>query len=852
MPQIVWTATVDGKLDYINGRWQQYTGLTIRESLGAGWTDALHRDDAASIALWENAVATGSDYEAEYRLRRADGLFRWMLSRAVAMRDQKGKIVKWFGTTTDIQSQRRRELTLQCLDEAADVLGQSLDISSVMTGAARFVAQRIADWCAIYVCRPDGSMAAGAIEHCDPAKAALALEFAHEYALQLSGATFDAFIRVGKALLMPAVLLETLREAGLHDPIRFGQLVQQLDICTTICVPLRAADGLWGVLQLVTTPGGRTLNEEDLPLAQLLAKRVETALANAIRFEAKGREARSLIFLAAAGETLSASLDLQATLEVLLSLVVPKMADLAIINLLDDDSGRLLVRAVQAADPAKALLLQGLLGKSYVRQEGIGGSASVLSAGLLQIIPQFSDEILSEIVDEGFHETARRLDMNSAILAPLMSHGRILGSLSLIWSKTKPAHSKSDFALVEELARRASIAIANATEYEHELRVANSFQDASLPTALPAVPGFLFEACYQPGTAQARVGGDWYDAVRIADGRIVISVGDVVGSGLAAAVTMATVRHVIRGVAHVTPDPVTMLNAADKTLRAEYPETFVTALVAILDPVTMILTCASAGHPAPLMLAPDNTVTTVGLPGLPLGLRGRDEPSTHNLHLAPDSLLVFYTDGLIESTHDLFEGERRLRSSLRRDRLPSTGVAKAIFEAVLFDGVRDDVAILTIAIAPIQPGRTRTSIARWSFDVRDADAARNVRLALTDLLVSRRFSEADVYAAQLVFGELIGNVLRHAPGNVEVAVDWSGLAPVLHVLDRGRGFRHISALPADMLSESGRGLFLAATLTAELHISKRPDGGSHARAVLEAGTTHRSPTLPSLDLLLGV
>jgi GAF domain-containing protein len=101
---------------------------------------------------------------------------------------------------------------------------------------------------------------------------------------------------------------------GLHDPLRFGQLIQQLNICTTICVPLRAADGLWGVLQLVTSPNGRTLNEEDLQLAELFAKRVETALDNAIRFEANRREARSLIFLATAGETLSASLDLQATL----------------------------------------------------------------------------------------------------------------------------------------------------------------------------------------------------------------------------------------------------------------------------------------------------------------------------------------------------------------------------------------------------------------------------------------------------------------------------------------------------------------------------------------------------------
>jgi anti-sigma regulatory factor (Ser/Thr protein kinase) len=93
----------------------------------------------------------------------------------------------------------------------------------------------------------------------------------------------------------------------------------------------------------------------------------------------------------------------------------------------------------------------------------------------------------------------------------------------------------------------------------------------------------------------------------------------------------------------------------------------------------------------------------------------------------------------------------------------------------------------------------------------------------------------DVYAAELVFGELVGNAVRHAPGRVEVTIDWSTSAPVLHVLDRGPGFRHTPVLPDDPYSEYGRGLFLISSLTDDFRVSRRPNGGSHARAVLSVG-----------------
>ncbi|MBD5632965.1 MAG: SpoIIE family protein phosphatase [Candidatus Eremiobacteraeota bacterium] len=144
--------------------------------------------------------------------------------------------------------------------------------------------------------------------------------------------------------------------------------------------------------------------------------------------------------------------------------------------------------------------------------------------------------------------------------------------------------------------------------YENERRVARRFQEAAMPRALPVVPGLRFAAVYRPATREDRVGGDWYDAARLPDGRVVISIGAVCGFGLDAAVAMANVRQVVRGVAQVHPDPATMLDAADRTLHAEDKERIVTAFVGVFDPVTSSLAYASAGHPRPLLRLADGTL----------------------------------------------------------------------------------------------------------------------------------------------------------------------------------------------------------------------------------------------------
>ena len=115
MPQIIWTAKPDGNLDYYNRRWFDYTGLTLDQTRDWGWKTVIHPADLQNcIDRWTESIMTGADYEVEYRFRRAsDGSYRWHLGRAFPLRDEKGNIIQWVGTSTDIDDQKRARADLE-------------------------------------------------------------------------------------------------------------------------------------------------------------------------------------------------------------------------------------------------------------------------------------------------------------------------------------------------------------------------------------------------------------------------------------------------------------------------------------------------------------------------------------------------------------------------------------------------------------------------------------------------------------------------------------------------------------------------------------------------------------------
>jgi PAS domain S-box-containing protein len=545
------------------------------------------------------------------------------------------------------------------------------------------------------------------------------------------------------------------------------------------------------------------------------------------------RQGQQFAFVAQAGEALAESLDLQATLRRLLAIIVPEFGDWAAIDLFDDNDRLKTVAAIHA-DPEKSRLVKRLVGRYTHNPRYEPAIAAALRTGRPMVIATVKEEILEKAAAPHYLATIRELAPRSTVTIPLRTRGRTLGSLVAYWSQTPQRYKEADLPLFEELTKRAAVSIENARLYEREREIAAQFQSAALPISLPRVPGIRFEAMYVPASDRELLGGDWYDALRLNDGRVVVSIGDVAGSGLAAAVIMASMRQVLRGVAQVYPDPIAMLDAADRTLKTEYPETFVTAFVGVLDPIARTLVHASAGHPMPFLRDAAGTVTPLGESGLPLGLRVRGEASTTTL-LPSSGLLVFYSDGLIEADRNVVRGYERLLATIARPEIAgSANPAAALYRAVLKRGGNDDAVVLTLRLDERETTDGNGYVTRrWAFDANDVDLARAARHSFVNALRDAGVREKQLDAAEHVFGELLGNVVRYAPGPIEIVFDWMrGAPPVLHVLDRGPGFTFAPKLPSDMLDERGRGLYIVWSLAEDFNVTPRYDGGAHARAVL--------------------
>ena len=127
IPQLVWSCRPDGTCDYLSEQWFTYTGTTIEESLGYGWLSLIHPDDSpVTDQAWKEAVISGLPYSVEYRLRKADGTYHWQLARATPQRDEQGRIVCWFGTTTDISSQKENEEALERINRLLESKSEAL------------------------------------------------------------------------------------------------------------------------------------------------------------------------------------------------------------------------------------------------------------------------------------------------------------------------------------------------------------------------------------------------------------------------------------------------------------------------------------------------------------------------------------------------------------------------------------------------------------------------------------------------------------------------------------------------------------------------------------------------------
>ncbi|WP_327723213.1 PP2C family protein-serine/threonine phosphatase [Streptomyces europaeiscabiei] len=388
------------------------------------------------------------------------------------------------------------------------------------------------------------------------------------------------------------------------------------------------------------------------------------------REEAENARGR-LTFLADASAALTASLNPDAIVRLLPTLLVPRYARTADVWLFDgeDDVARGGPRPAAAVVAARR-------GRPQYAADHPGG------------LPGVDDQPPSAL-DPG----------RPLLCVPLMTRRAPLGVLTLSPPDDERWDADDAFMLIE-LARRAGVALENARRFEHNRDIAETLQRALL-TELPTTPGLRLAARYLPATRGLNIGGDWYDAFRQPDGSLITVIGDVTGHGLRAAVMMSQLRTALRAYAVDGKTPGQLLTRLHLFLHHLQPDLYATAVIARFHPREPTLTWAAAGHPPPVLRAPDGRVRILDAkPGAMLGIPLHQEIADHTVPLPPGSTLALYTDGLVERrAQGIDPGIDRLASAL--EALPPAALdddlqdsADQLLHPLLDEEHEDDVCLL--------------------------------------------------------------------------------------------------------------------------------------------------------------
>ncbi len=233
--------------------------------------------------------------------------------------------------------------------------------------------------------------------------------------------------------------------------------------------------------------------------------------------------------------------------------------------------------------------------------------------------------------------------------------------------------------------------------YENERRLVETLQQVFIQRRLPSSQAFALHGVYIPAAREALIGGDWYDAFELPDKRILFSIGDVAGHGMEAAAIMNRSRESLLAAALREDDPAKILERANAASFMHEP-LMVTAVCGFIDPETLEITYATAGHPPPVLVKENCEPFFLQHDGIPLGIQADASFRTFVAHATAGSLLVLYTDGVIEFSRDVEAGERRLLEAVSRARAtsdPSVSIRNEIFGQ---KPPTDDVAILTIRL----------------------------------------------------------------------------------------------------------------------------------------------------------
>jgi PAS domain S-box-containing protein len=615
------------------------------------FNDAVHTDDLAHVgAVLSDSVASGRMYEAEFRIVRPDGTVRWVAARGKPLPDPTGRTVRMIGAVTDLTALREGEARL----------GSILDTMAV----GYLTMDR--DWRFTYVNAEAGNVLGTDREEL------------------LGNTMWEKFPMVAGSEMER----QYRHVAATGETVSFDAYYP---------LPLDA----WFEIRAVPVSDGvgvYFLNITERVAAQEIAER--------------SRDRASTLADVAVAFTENADTD--EALRTALRRLVPLYGDWGVVSVLAGGTSnwRTRLRDIGAHhhDPAMAdtleeyrrLRIGALTDSSPVR--------TALDLGEMTTLVESARQPVGSLLAAGrAHELLTELDPATTAVLPLRGRGRTRGLLTLVRGPERPGFSDEDVSVLEEVRRQIGLGLDNGRLYAEQRGLAEELQ-LSLLTALPEPDHLQLVARYVAATDGAQIGGDWYDGFMVRDGSTCLVIGDVTGHDRGAAVAMAQVRNVLRGVAHALGDsPARIFEALELAMRDLAVGTLGTAVLAKVEQTpaeaerrVRTLRWSSAGHLPPVLQHADGTTELLERPhDLLLGLDTGLERHDHTVTLRPGDTVLFYTDGLVERRHeDLDTGLERLRRTVSElDGRTPDELCDALLET-LSEGREDDVALLVLRVRP--------------------------------------------------------------------------------------------------------------------------------------------------------
>ncbi|MFF3937437.1 SpoIIE family protein phosphatase [Streptomyces phaeofaciens] len=545
---------------------------------------------------------------------------------------------------------------------------------------------------------------------------------------------------------------------------------------------------------------------------------------------------RLLALVNEAGTSVGTTLDVMRTAQELADFAVPRFADFVVVDLLEpvlstEGHGTWL----PDAGPAPARPVMRRAGMSSVREgcpeavARIGDrvdflppphDASLLIDGDPILIPVLdpADELWASREPERAR-SMREWGLHSLVSVPMRARNTALGLATFVRSLNPVSFQPDDVLLARELVARAALCVDNARRYTREHTAAVTLQRSLLPQALTGGTALEVASSYLPADATDGVGGDWFDVIPLSGARVGLVVGDVVGHGIAAAATMGRLRTAVQTLADMEMPPDELLahlddlqlrlsvETADDSARQSTATAVLgaTCLYAVYDPITRRCTMARAGHPPPVVVAPDGQVSFPEPPaGPPLGLGGMAFESTE-IELPENSLLGLYTNGLIGGAdRDMEACMVRLGEVLARPVADLAALCTSAVEELVPVPQPDDIALLLARTHALGADH----VVSWEVPA-DPVAVAEARARATRQVEEWGLGELAM-TSELIVSELVTNAIRYADGPIRLRLirDARLTCEVADASSTAPRLRH-----ARSTDEGGRGLFLVAQLS---------------------------------------